>query len=522
MLSSRSGLLVVTVMMLMFLMPRLVDCKCRIQHLGLKNFMRSDTIVSATVLSFYMKNSGGASGGKIKIKRVFKGDRGLEGRLVVVEGFGTKNICLSNPRLGDTKLFFLQMGKMRQDISGQALKFRLNDNILKINSRNLKTLIKLRDRRERSRVIRKQNGLQRLKRLEAVEAPPRLERKKTFCDLNQAAQPEPDCVREPRAIKMMSDAVVPPSPSPSPSPLMSPAPPPPPPCSFSPCEAGGTCEEQDGRFLCHCPPARSGRYCELETNLTDTEAGFTGSSFIRLAPLSNSVTRTNIQLSFRTFHTEGILVLWLGHTDWLSVAVVASHLEVKYELGSGPALLRSSSPVRLGQWHSLVFRRYHQDGILQLDREEPVTTRSRGRNKSLNIRDNIYLGGHPLSNTTSYLLGTASGLVGCIRNVNMMRRNVRLVEDVKARQEIILCSEHPCREGYCANNGSCLVSRETRPQCRCGKHWRGRRCLKKKKKKRNKKRHKQYHANDTLYFKQKSDRRRRNRKRRGRHYRSRY
>ena len=508
--------MVVTAVMMM-MMPRLVVSKCRIQHLGVKNYMRSDTIVSATVLSFYMKNSGGASGGKIKIKRVFKGDRGLEGRLVVVEGFGSKNICLSNPRLGDTKLFFLKMGKMRQDISGQALKFRLNDNILKINSRNLKTLIKLRDRRDRTRVMRKQNGLQGLKRLHGSSEQ---ERKKTFCDLNQSVQSQPDCVREPRAIKMMSDAVVPPSPSPLP--LVSTARPPPPPCSFSPCEAGGTCEEQDGSFSCHCPPSRSGRYCEKETNITDTEAGFTGRSFIMLAPLSNSVTRTNIQLSFRTFHSEGILVLWLGQTDWLSMAIVSSHLEVKYELGSGPALLRSSSPVSLGQWHSLVFRRYHQDARLQLDRQEPVTTRSRGRNKSLNIRDNIYLGGHPLSNTTSYLLGTHSGLVGCIRNVNMMRRNVRLVEDVKARREIILCSEHPCREGYCANNASCQVSRETRPQCRCGKHWRGRRCLKKKKKKRNKKKHKEYHANDTLYFKQKSHRRRRNRKRRGRHYRSRY
>ena len=512
---------------MMMMMPRLVVSKCRIQHLGVKNYMRSDTIVSATVLSFYMKNSGGASGGKIKIKRVFKGDRGLEGRLVVVEGFGSKNICLSNPRLGDTKLFFLQMGKMRQDISGQALKFRLNDNILKINSRNLKTLIKLRDRRDRSRVIRKQNGLQRQKSLQGLQGLKRLQglqglqgsspqkKKKTFCDLNETVQSQPDCVREPRAIKMMSDA------SSSPRPLVSTAPPPPPPCSFAPCEAGGTCEEQDGRFSCHCPPSRSGRYCEVETKITDTEAGFTGASYIMLAPLSNSVTRTNIELSFRTFHTEGILLLWLGHTDWLSLAIVGQHLEVKYELGSGPALLRSSSPVVLGEWHSLVFRRYHQDGILQLDREEPVTTRSRGRNKSLNIRDNVYLGGHPLSNTTSYLLGTASGLVGCIRNVNMMRRNVRLVEDVKARREIILCSDHPCREGYCANNGSCLVSRSSRPQCRCAKHWRGRRCLKKKKK-RNKKKQKDYHANDTLYFKQKSHRRRRNRKRRGRHYRSRY
>ena len=38
--------------------------KCRIHHLGVRNYLRSDTIVSATVMSFYMKETGGASGGK--------------------------------------------------------------------------------------------------------------------------------------------------------------------------------------------------------------------------------------------------------------------------------------------------------------------------------------------------------------------------------------------------------------------------------------------------------------------------
>ena len=71
----------------------------------------------------------------------------------MVEGFGNKNICLSNPRLGDTKLFFLKMGKMRQDRSGQVLKFKLNDNILKINLRNQKLLTKLRDRRMKKKMI---------------------------------------------------------------------------------------------------------------------------------------------------------------------------------------------------------------------------------------------------------------------------------------------------------------------------------------------------------------------------------
>ena len=83
-----------------------VSGKCRIAPLSTRSNIPSDTIVSGTVKSFYMKQSGGPFAGKVKVKRVFRGDKGLEGRMVIVEGFGRKHICLSTPRLGDTKLFF--------------------------------------------------------------------------------------------------------------------------------------------------------------------------------------------------------------------------------------------------------------------------------------------------------------------------------------------------------------------------------------------------------------------------------
>ena len=45
-------------------------------------------------------------------------------------------------------------------------------------------------------------------------------------------------------------------------------------CSFSPCEAGGTCEEHDGTFTCHCGKGRTGKYCQQEVEDTAyTEAG---------------------------------------------------------------------------------------------------------------------------------------------------------------------------------------------------------------------------------------------------------
>ena len=132
----------------MLILPLLVQLtvkvsgKCPISPLSTEYKITSDTIGSGTVKSFYMRESGGAFAGKVKVRRVFRGDKGLEARLVMVEGFGSKHICKSSPRLGDTKLLFLKKIQHRQNIHS---KFKLSDNIIRLSLRNLKILWKLED-----------------------------------------------------------------------------------------------------------------------------------------------------------------------------------------------------------------------------------------------------------------------------------------------------------------------------------------------------------------------------------------
>ena len=66
--------------------------------------------------------------------------------MVMVEGFGNKNICMSTTRLGDTKLFFLK--KIREDDSlhYRMKTFKLYSSILKVNLHNLKALWRLESR----------------------------------------------------------------------------------------------------------------------------------------------------------------------------------------------------------------------------------------------------------------------------------------------------------------------------------------------------------------------------------------
>ena len=135
------------------LLKHKMSAKCRLKPLSTNSQMPGDTIISGTVKSLYMKETGGPFAGKVKVRRVFKGDKGLEGRMVMVEGLGSKTICMSSPRLGDTKLFFLQTAKLRHNIYPRVYKLKLKDNILKLNLKNLKVLWKLEDGNKKGKIV---------------------------------------------------------------------------------------------------------------------------------------------------------------------------------------------------------------------------------------------------------------------------------------------------------------------------------------------------------------------------------
>jgi hypothetical protein len=68
-------------------------------------------------------------------------------------------------------------------------------------------------------------------------------------------------------------------------------------------------------------------------------------------------------------------------------------VELRYDLGGGPLILRSTQPVKLGQWHRLVAKRYHQDGFMALDGTDRVTGQTAGSLRTLNLGQLTWLGG---------------------------------------------------------------------------------------------------------------------------------
>ena len=69
-----------------------------------------------------------------------------QGRTVLLEGLGSRQFCVSTPRLGDTKIFLVDQIVDDQNRGRNSLsvpKLRLRSSILKVNLRNLKVLWRL-------------------------------------------------------------------------------------------------------------------------------------------------------------------------------------------------------------------------------------------------------------------------------------------------------------------------------------------------------------------------------------------
>ena len=79
--------------------------KCKVIPLQSRAEIRAATVFSGTVVSFLFPKERRYRlyAARVAVKRVFRGDRGLRGRSVVVGGLGNPKICVSRPRLGDAR-----------------------------------------------------------------------------------------------------------------------------------------------------------------------------------------------------------------------------------------------------------------------------------------------------------------------------------------------------------------------------------------------------------------------------------
>ena len=150
-------------------------------------------------------------------------------------------------------------------------------------------------------------------------------------------------------------------------------------------------------------------------------------------------------------------------------------MELRYNLGSGTAVLTSSSTLTLGEWHTIEATRTGRSGQLVVDGAVPVTGSSPGGFTSLQLGENLFIGGVPDFNSLpSGVINT--GFVGCMRELRAASSSVNLTGAAIAGANIGACPVGPCFQQPCLNGGSCAEVAGGNFSCSCPAGWTGQRC----------------------------------------------
>uniref|UniRef100_H3D4F8 Heparan sulfate proteoglycan 2 n=1 Tax=Tetraodon nigroviridis TaxID=99883 RepID=H3D4F8_TETNG len=293
-------------------------------------------------------------------------------------------------------------------------------------------------------------------------------------------------------------------------------------CKDRPCQNGGACEDSEtSLYRCSCPRGFTGSNCQhhsslhchseacgpdatcinranglgydcrchlgkfgnkcMEGELVTTPLFDGDQSYIAYPPLTNIHDDLRVELEFKPLERDGLMFFCGGKKmkveDFVSISMVEGHVEFRYELGTGQAVLLSLEPVSLGQWHKVVAERNKRAGHLKVDQGPTQRIFSPGKAQGLNIHTPMYLGGVPNMDLLPKPANISQMFQGCVGEVSINNKKLDLSYSFTESRAIRTCVDgSPCDRRPCLNGGHCLSSAEYEYQCLCQDGFEGERC----------------------------------------------
>nr|XP_054920270.1 pikachurin-like isoform X1 [Dermacentor andersoni] len=229
-------------------------------------------------------------------------------------------------------------------------------------------------------------------------------------------------------------------------------------CSGVSCKNGGQCIANGvEQGVCLCALGFAGASCETPVEIV--VPSFNGSSYLRFPGLGNDhLSFLDVQLVIKPLSPHGVFFYngakMDGTGDFVSLQMADGHVEFRFDLSTGTAVLRSPYPVALGEWHLVKASRTGRLGTLTLDRQPGVEAHSPGAFTQLSLPLNLYLGGVPDPKETAVGADVMQSFVGCVQRLTINNRPVRLMQEALSGVNVANCV-HPCVTGPCYNGGAC-------------------------------------------------------------------
>ncbi|XP_076234057.1 pikachurin [Calliopsis andreniformis] len=239
-------------------------------------------------------------------------------------------------------------------------------------------------------------------------------------------------------------------------------------CSKVPCSHGGKCLTTGGdTAVCLCPLGYTGDLCETRVDLQ--VPSFNGSSYLRYPGLADtSLSWLELAVTLKPTTADGV-ILYNGHHsdatgDFIALYLSSGHVQFTFDLGTGPATLRSENPVRLGEWVEVRVSRTGRLASLEVEEDPPQEILAPGAFTQLSLPLNLYLGGAPSTDMYSPKMKTTVSFVGCIQTVILNRREIGILAEALGGVNVGNCG-HACEARPCGD-AECRPLRD-RFTCRC-------------------------------------------------------
>nr|XP_020637908.1 agrin isoform X3 [Pogona vitticeps] len=267
------------------------------------------------------------------------------------------------------------------------------------------------------------------------------------------------------------------------------------PCDPNPCHISATCLVlPEGGAKCECPMGREGEFCESVTELDQTVPflpEFNGFSYLALNGLQTFVPdlqdKMNMEVVFLAKSPSGMIFYngqkTDGKGDFVSLALHDGHLEYRYDLGKGAAVIKSKEPVPLNTWVSVLLERNARKGVMRINNGERIMGESPKSRKlphtSLNLKEPLYVGGAPDFSKLARAAAVSSSFDGAIQKISIKGIQVLREENIRSALEISTFRSHPCTQkpSPCQNGGMCHPRMEGY-ECTCQRGFFGAHCEK--------------------------------------------